>query len=314
MDSITHLALGACTGELILGKKIGRKAMLFGAIAANIPDLDIIPGLFARADKALLIHRGIMHSLFFALAAGIAIAVVIKKRYPHIRLELLSFFFCGELALHDLLDTCTSYGTGLLEPFSHHRFSFHLIYVVDPLFSVWLFVAAVYLIRGKKHRRVWPAAAIGLSVLYLLVAGFCKHYTDEQVDASFTTPAPFTTLMWYCIQKKAGGYNVGYFSVFDDKPIHYTYYPRNESLLTRPEPFLKTFADGYYTISRTDGRLYFNILRFGQIQGWLNDHAPFALSYPVDAGVHDKLAIQKGRLSEWNGSALKKYLERIAGV
>jgi hypothetical protein len=31
---------------------------------------------------------------------------------------------------------------------------------------------------------------------------------------------------------------------------------------------LITFADGYYTISQTGGSPYFNVLRFGQVQGW----------------------------------------------
>lgn len=314
MDTLTHFALGACTGELILGKKMGKKAMLFGGLAANIPDLDIIPGLFVRADSALLIHRGITHSFFFALAAGLLLGLLIKKRYPAISLRVLWFFFSFELALHDLLDTCTSYGTGLFEPFSHHRFSVHLIYVVDPLFSVWLFAATVYLIRGKRHRAVWAVSAIGLSVAYLAIAGLCKQYTDDQVNASMTTPAPFTTLLWYCIQKKPDGYNTGYYSVFDSRPIHYTYHPRNDSLLTQPEPYLKTFADGYYTISREHGYSWFNILRFGQMQGWLNGNAPFVLSYPAGKRQYHKMSMQKDRLSGWNATSIKNYLERIAGI
>jgi inner membrane protein len=33
MDSLTHIVAGACIGEIALGKKIGRKAMLWGALA-----------------------------------------------------------------------------------------------------------------------------------------------------------------------------------------------------------------------------------------------------------------------------------------
>ena len=42
MDSITHTVLGACLGQVLAGKKIGKKAMLWGAVANNIPDIDII--------------------------------------------------------------------------------------------------------------------------------------------------------------------------------------------------------------------------------------------------------------------------------
>ena len=39
MDSITQIVLGAACGEIALGKKIGNKAILFGAIGGTIPDL-----------------------------------------------------------------------------------------------------------------------------------------------------------------------------------------------------------------------------------------------------------------------------------
>ncbi len=42
MDSLTQAALGAAVGEAILGKKLGRKAAIAGAIVATIPDLDVL--------------------------------------------------------------------------------------------------------------------------------------------------------------------------------------------------------------------------------------------------------------------------------
>lgn len=95
-------------------------------------------------------------------------------------------------------------------------------------------------------------------------------------------------------------------------PVSYGWHPKNDSLLKQPEPYLKTFADGYYTISKTNGSIYFNILRFGQVQGWLNNDAPFALSYPVGAKDNENMVIQKGRFKGWNDISFKKYLEGIA--
>ena len=42
MDSLTHIALGACMGEAFAGKTVGRKAMLWGALAQSIPDVDFV--------------------------------------------------------------------------------------------------------------------------------------------------------------------------------------------------------------------------------------------------------------------------------
>jgi inner membrane protein len=310
MDSLTHITLGACTGELLLGKKLGKKAMLFGAITANIPDVDTIPGLFMRGDEALLFHRSITHSLFFALLFGLLLAFVAKKAKLNAGYWQVAFFFCFELALHDLLDTCTSYGTGLLEPFSHHRFSFHLLYVVDPLFTISLLCATIYLLFARSGRATWAAIGIAISTIYLCVAVYCK----SRIAEPYSTPAPFTTLLWFCITKTDKGYYTAYRSVFDQEKAPYSYYPQNDALLKQPEPYLKTFADGYYTISDTNGKLHFNVLRFGQIQGWVNKNAPFALSYPVPQTGNENMIVQKGRLTGWNSRSVKVYLKRIAGV
>lgn len=314
MDSITHLALGACTGELILGKKLGKRAMLWGAISANIPDVDIIPGYFMRGDKALLFHRGITHSFFFALVFGVVLALIAKRNRPKITLSVFIFFFCFQLALHDLLDTCTSYGTGLFEPFNHARVSFHLLYVADPLFTISLLVAAVYLLWGSTSRVKWAAVAVIVSTLYVGIAIWCKVYTDNRVNATLTTPAPFTTLMWFCVRKTDSGYYTAYSSVFDKAaPAVYGYHPRNDSLLKQPEPYLRAFANGYYTVSLANGHKYFNVLRFGQIHGWLNNNALFTLSYPLDAQGNENMVVQKGRFAGWNKHTFKLYIERIAG-
>lgn len=42
MDTLTHMALGACIGQAIGYKKMGRKALVYGAFAAFLPDLDVL--------------------------------------------------------------------------------------------------------------------------------------------------------------------------------------------------------------------------------------------------------------------------------
>jgi inner membrane protein len=121
MDAITHLALGVCTAEILLTKKPGKKALAWGALAQVLPDADTLPALFMPTDQSLLIHHGITHSLLFALAMGILLALLVRRIYNREGLLFvpLCFFFWFQLTLHDLIDTCNSYGTGLLEPFSH---------------------------------------------------------------------------------------------------------------------------------------------------------------------------------------------------
>ena len=67
MDSLTQIVLGAAVGEAVLGKKIGNRAMLWGAIAGTIPDLDVFVRYFTDPITATEMHRGFSHSLVFAV-------------------------------------------------------------------------------------------------------------------------------------------------------------------------------------------------------------------------------------------------------
>ena len=69
MDSITQITLGAAVGELVLGKKVGNRAMLWGAIGGTIPDLDVIANLGTDTIGALAFHRAFTHSIPFAIDA-----------------------------------------------------------------------------------------------------------------------------------------------------------------------------------------------------------------------------------------------------
>lgn len=67
MDSLTHIVLGAAAGEIIAGKKIGNRAMAWGAIGCTIPDFDVFATFFTDPIGSISFHRGIMHSLVFTL-------------------------------------------------------------------------------------------------------------------------------------------------------------------------------------------------------------------------------------------------------
>lgn len=79
MDSLTQIVLGAAVGEALLGKKLGNKAMLWGAIAGTIPDLDVYIKLFTDPITATELHRGISHSLFFSIIMAPILAWFVCK-------------------------------------------------------------------------------------------------------------------------------------------------------------------------------------------------------------------------------------------
>ncbi len=81
MDSLTQIVLGAAVGEVCLGRKIGNRAMLWGAVGGTIPDLDIIGNLFLGEAEALAFHRGISHSVTFSIIGAVAFGWLIDKLY-----------------------------------------------------------------------------------------------------------------------------------------------------------------------------------------------------------------------------------------
>ncbi len=69
MDSLTQIVLGAACGEVVAGKKIGNRAMLWGAVGGTIPDLDVFASFFTDEITSTSFHRGFMHSFLFAVLA-----------------------------------------------------------------------------------------------------------------------------------------------------------------------------------------------------------------------------------------------------
>jgi inner membrane protein len=64
LDSLTQIVLGASVGEAVLGKKVGNKAILWGAIAGTIPDLDVILRSFTNEISATQIIEVFLTLLF----------------------------------------------------------------------------------------------------------------------------------------------------------------------------------------------------------------------------------------------------------
>ena len=63
MDSLSQIVLGAAVGEAVLGKKLGNRAMVWGAVAGTLPDMDVLGQFFLNELDNLAFHRGISHSL-----------------------------------------------------------------------------------------------------------------------------------------------------------------------------------------------------------------------------------------------------------
>ncbi|MFT7114443.1 MAG: inner membrane protein, partial [Candidatus Azotimanducaceae bacterium] len=132
MDSLTQIVLGAAVAEKVLGKKIGNKAMLYGAIAGTIPDLDVISKFFVDPIRANELHRGFSHSILFCLLAAPILGWLVSKiefKFKDVSWPDWSKLFFWGLFTHPLLDAHTAWGTQLFWPFDL-RVAYKNIFVV----------------------------------------------------------------------------------------------------------------------------------------------------------------------------------------
>ena len=270
MDSITHIVLGATVGEALAGRRLGKKALLLGAIANSLPDIDFVASFWLDTAHDVEAHRGITHSFLFVAVVGALMAAISSMfgRKGNMSFGRWYFFYGLLLFLHVFIDAFNAYGTGWFEPFSHYRVSFNTLFVADPFFTAWLLISTLMLLilrRGHRARAFWVGFGLILSGCYLYYALLNKYKIDKIAKHEiarhgirhiryFTTPTPMNTWLWYIVAEDTAGFHTGYVSLFDTKALDsFNLFRRNDSLL---RPLLKQedvqallrFSDGYYTV------------------------------------------------------------------
>lgn len=336
MDSITHVVFGAVTGSALVGKKLGKKAMLWGALANSIPDIDVATRFWMNDPDAILAHRGFTHSILFAFILSPILSWLFTKYNKNKGMlfrDWMKIFLSGML-LHIFFDSMTSYGTGLFEPFSHARISFNNIFVADPFFTIGFLVAFVALLIINKNsvRRIfWMRFGILCGALYLCYTVFNKYKADtsfKQFFASknistqtyFCAPAPLNNWLWMGLAKDHDSIYVCYHSSFDKQPIQFYHAaPVNDSLLSavRYDKNVQTIirlSQGYYTVEKVNDTLLFSDTRFGLLNGWTrNDELPkFVFRFDIFRR-NDSLLVSQSKMPDIDGHAFRLLYERIKG-
>jgi inner membrane protein len=335
LDSLTHIAIGACIGEAFAGKIIGRKVLLWGILAQSIPDIDFLAAFWLDTSDNLLAHRGFTHSIPFAILAITVMATLAERWHrPHnISFRRWVYFFSAAVFIHIFLDAFNNYGVGWFEPFSSYRISFNVMYVADPFFSLAPGIALVMLLvlrQKNRARRFWWQFGLSISTLYLGYAAINKIIINDDVkkilakqqvayDRYFTTPAPLQSWLWFVVAGNDSGYHVGYRSLFDrSATMELHYFPRNQQLIDtiakkdEVEKLIR-FSKGFYTIEKREDTLLFNDLRFGQVIGWQDPIEKFAFYYYLYPELDNTLVVQRGRFAKWDEQSLRSLLKRIKG-
>lgn len=212
MDPLTHALAGATLAWAAAGRQLGRRALVIGAAAALLPDVDVL--IRSAADPLLAIehHRGFTHSLLFVPAGGAIAALPFAARLDRPRRgRALAAGMVAYLS-HGLLDAATTYGTQLWWPFSRTRVGLDIISIIDPLFTLILLAAVVAAFRARR-RAVTVALTIAAAWLAL---GFVQRERATAAQTSLATarghrvtraavfPTIGNNIVWRSLYESAG--------------------------------------------------------------------------------------------------------------
>ena len=189
MEPLTQALLGAAVGQLA-APKLGRRALVWGALIGLSPDLDVVLGPLHDGYGELLYHRGFTHSLWFGPVVGPLMAWILWRwRDPERETALRDWVKLCIFALvtHPILDAFTPYGTQLFAPFWRYRAAVHGIGIIDPFYTALLAWGVLGARKAAQATSFTPAGmkrtawAMGLSTAYLLASVGLNLYAHADV-------------------------------------------------------------------------------------------------------------------------------------
>lgn len=304
VDLITQAALGASIGELMMGKRLGNRALAWGALFGCLPEiLEWLPSPFLDTAREIACGRGLGHSLILLPLASWGIARGLVKLWTREKIQLAEAwrFVFAVWAAHVLVDCFSVEGAALGWPFSIRRMAFNILPDIDFLFTAPLVVTVIWLAflkdtngkkpRGKKsappsRRRKLCYWGLGLSASYTLLAVGLKFVASAGFEADLArrktvlvrrmeSPTPYNLLLWRSVVDRGSEFWVGYRSIFEwhETPLRWTVYLKDADDLAkvadlRETKTLRSATDGWW-IARTDVKgAWLGDLRFCETRTW----------------------------------------------
>jgi inner membrane protein len=319
MDSVTQIVLGAAVGELIMGRKIGNKAQLLGAIAGTLPDLDVLTTPFLKESiDQILIHRSYSHALPVHVLAALPFAWLCFKLFKgkHKFLDFYWLWFLG-FATHALLDCCTTYGTQFFLPFTRYLVGFNNVSIIDPLYTlpfIALLIACLFMKRDSTGRRRTAWWALGISSIYMLATFGAKGIAHRKFESELkrqqiaythlsTSPSILNAVLWAGIAYTDSTIFIGDYShAQQDDSIKFVSYPRNQYLLNQVSNkkivnTLRWFSqDKYFVEQQSADTLNVFIVKWGSTDFTKSDAKRRFLFYNQ---------VTKDKLGNWQSNAVE---------
>ena len=124
----THAVAALTVGRVLRVGAQPARVWVLAAVCSVLPDADVLCFFFGVRYGDLLGHRGLSHSLPFALLLGCLVALLFFRDVPRFTKEWwsLALLFFAATASHGLLDAFTNGGLGVafFAPFDSSRYFF----------------------------------------------------------------------------------------------------------------------------------------------------------------------------------------------
>ncbi len=281
MDSISQIVLGASIAHITLGEKLGKRALLLGAVVGTLPDLDVLVP-YAGAIDSFTYHRSWSHSLFMLTLFSFPLAWLCKRLVTTADIPYSRWWLALWLVLftHPLLDGFTIYGTQIWWPIDMAPTAWGSVFIIDPLYTLPLLVGVAIAWRTSwLQAKPFVVAGLLISTTYLGWTLFAQHITRQKVmatlgknavEANHVVIAPFPfSLLWRVVVMTDDHYLEGYSSLLDgDSDIPMDTYDNGrhdckEWLALEPVQRMDWFTHGAFALSVENDVLVLSDLRMG---------------------------------------------------
>lgn len=184
MDTVTHTLVGVGMANAFFRRRIGPPAVTILALASNLPDIDGIVHLTGD-PTAILLRRTFGHSLFLLPLWSLALAGILKRFYPNLKIRTIFGLILLGASVHLFFDLVNSFGVVLLWPFSDWRPELAIIFIIDLFLTGILALPLLYYLSSstRPYLELASKVAIACCIIYVIFCGVNRIKAQQALSA-----------------------------------------------------------------------------------------------------------------------------------
>ena len=178
MFNSTHTFVGLAIARAGMDRWVPRAAVT-AAIAANLPDIDIVTAL-SGTGTYIKYHRGITHTIVGIPVLALLLAVVMClfsgsfwKTY---------FLALITMATHPVLDLANTYGLRPFLPWDGRWYYGDLLPIIDPYLDAILLIGIFVGELFKENKRLMTWLSLGLVLVYITARAELRSVATSQLE------------------------------------------------------------------------------------------------------------------------------------